>query len=104
MAFVDIRMPPGWDGIETHSQTLGEVGSWISRWFLCTAYFRIIPGKASRPGSAIPTGSSSSKKPFDTVEVLQLANALTEKWRLLQETRSAMDQLEELVGEAHPAS
>ena len=39
------------------------------------------------------------KKPFDTVEVLQLANALTEKWRLLQETRRRMDQLEELVGE-----
>jgi signal transduction histidine kinase len=39
------------------------------------------------------------KKPFDNIEVLQLANALTEKWRLFQQAKLRMDQLEELVGE-----
>jgi signal transduction histidine kinase len=39
------------------------------------------------------------KKPFDTVEVLQLANALTEKWSLLQQTRKKMNELEDLVTE-----
>ncbi len=37
------------------------------------------------------------KKPFDNVEVLQLANALTEKWRLLQCARLKIDGLEQTV-------
>jgi len=37
------------------------------------------------------------KKPFDAVEVLQLAAALTEKWRLLQQTKLQVEQLEMLV-------
>ena len=37
------------------------------------------------------------KKPFDTMEVLQLANALTEKWRLHQEVGLKLEQLEQLV-------
>src|SRR5260370_24430091 len=36
------------------------------------------------------------KKPFDTVEVLQLANALTEKWRLQQDVRLKLDQSEKV--------
>jgi len=39
------------------------------------------------------------KKPFDTMEVLQMANALTEKWRLLQGAKRRMDELERLVAE-----
>jgi PAS domain S-box-containing protein len=39
------------------------------------------------------------KKPFDTIEVLQLANALTEKWQLLQESKLQLDDLERLVRE-----
>jgi len=37
------------------------------------------------------------KKPFETVEVIQLAHALTEKWRLQQVTKFKMDQLEQVV-------
>jgi signal transduction histidine kinase/ActR/RegA family two-component response regulator len=39
------------------------------------------------------------KKPFDNVEALQLANALTEKWRLTQQVRRRMADLEERVRE-----
>ena len=39
------------------------------------------------------------KKPFDAVEVLQLASALTEKWRLFQQSQLKMDQLEMLVAD-----
>jgi C4-dicarboxylate-specific signal transduction histidine kinase len=39
------------------------------------------------------------KKPFDTVEILQLANALTEKWRLIHEVRKHMTDLERIVRE-----
>ena len=39
------------------------------------------------------------KKPFDTVEVLQLTSALTAKWRLTQEVRRRLDTLEHMVEE-----
>ena len=96
MAFVDIRMPPGWDGIETTAR-IWEADPDLQV-VLCTAY-----SDYSWKNIAARLGSSDRlvilKKPFDAVEVLQLASALTEKWRLLQETRKRMDQLEELVGE-----
>jgi len=37
------------------------------------------------------------KKPFDNIEVLQLAHALTEKWRLRQEAGAQTEQLESHV-------
>ena len=45
------------------------------------------------------------KKPFDSVEVLQLANALTRKWGLTQQARLKLDTLEATLkgGEDGPA-
>jgi PAS domain S-box-containing protein len=37
------------------------------------------------------------KKPFDTIEVLQMAHALTEKWSLLQSSRRNLEDLERTV-------
>jgi hypothetical protein len=37
------------------------------------------------------------KKPFDNIEVLQLANALTEKWRVAEFAQRRMQDLETLV-------
>jgi PAS domain S-box-containing protein len=96
MAFVDVRMPPGWDGIET-SGRLWEVSADLQI-VICTAYsdysWDEMSGKLDCSDRLV-----FLKKPFDTVEVLQLANALTEKWRLHQEARTKLDQLERLVGE-----
>ena len=39
------------------------------------------------------------KKPFDVAEVLQLASAMTEKWRLAREALQRMRDLEGLVRE-----
>src|SRR5205807_1865832 len=39
------------------------------------------------------------KKPFDNIEVLQLANSLTEKWRLYQQAKCRLDDLEKMVQE-----
>ena len=39
------------------------------------------------------------KKPFEAVEVLQLAGALTEKWHLHQEAKGQLERLERLVRE-----
>jgi two-component system cell cycle sensor histidine kinase/response regulator CckA len=96
MAFVDVRMPPGWDGVETISR-LWEVAPDLQA-VICTAY------------SDYSWGSMTSrlkhrdrlvilKKPFDAVEVLQLAAALTEKWRLLQQSKLKLEQLETLVAD-----
>lgn len=96
MAFVDVRMPPGWDGIET-TLKLWEADPDLQI-VICTAY-----SDYSWDDMMQRIGNSDRlvilKKPFDTVEVLQLANALTEKWGLLQLTRKKMDELENLVSD-----
>ena len=95
MAIVDVRMPPGWDGIET-TQKLWEADSDLQV-VICSAYsdysWDEIIGKLGNSDRLL-----FLKKPFDTVEILQLANALTEKWRLIRQVRSQMDHLESIVG------
>ncbi len=96
MAFVDVRMPPGWDGVETAAQ-LWAVSPDLQI-VICTAY-----SDYSWDEMSARLNSSDKllilKKPFDSVEVLQLANALTQKWRLHQEARLQLDTLEKLVQE-----
>jgi hypothetical protein len=41
-------------------------------------------------------------KPFDGIEVLQLAVAMTEKWRLNQQSKLRTDNLEKLVHSLRP--
>jgi CheY-like chemotaxis protein len=82
MAFVDVRMPPGWDGVET-TRRLWELDPNLQV-VLCTAYSDYSWGEmfeklGGRDGLLI------LKKPFDAVEALQLAQALTEKWWLHQQ-------------------
>ncbi|HVU33598.1 MAG TPA: response regulator [Opitutaceae bacterium] len=94
MVFVDVRMPPGWDGIETIERV------WHShpetQFVVCTAY-----SDYSWDQMIAKLGHSDRllilKKPFDTIEVLQLATALTEKWRLMQQERHRVDELEQMV-------
>ncbi len=96
VAFVDMRMPPGWDGIET-TQKMWEVDPCLQV-VICTAYSDHSWDEIIRR-----LGSSDRllllKKPFETVEILQLATALTEKWRLNRQVRCQMDHLESMVGE-----
>lgn len=82
MAFVDVRMPPGWDGVETISR-IWEVSGNLQT-VICTAYSdysweQIIErlGKSDR--------LLILRKPFDPVEVQQLAFNLTEKWSKLRQ-------------------
>jgi diguanylate cyclase (GGDEF)-like protein len=90
LAFVDGRMPPGWDGIETISH-LWEVTPELQV-VLCTAY-------ADYSWSEIQKvlGASDSllilKKPFDNIEVLQMAHAMTRKWELNREVKGRLNKL-----------
>src|SRR6266540_6167772 len=95
MAFVDVRMGPGWDGIETTAK-LWEAYPDLQV-VICTAH-----SDYSWDDMVSKLGHSDRlvilKKPFDNVEVQQLANALTKKWRLLQQAKNQFDDLEKIVG------
>jgi signal transduction histidine kinase len=96
MAFVDMRMPPGWDGLTTISR-LWEVDDAIQI-VICTAY-------SDRNWNEIQTTLTQRdrwlvvKKPFDKIEVLQLAYALTEKWKLARLAKLKMEELEWMVAQ-----
>lgn len=94
MAFVDVRMPPGLDGVET-ARGIWELDPDLQI-VLCTAYSdyswdEMFVKLGHRDGLLI------LKKPFDAVEALQLAHALTEKWGLHQQSRLKMEELERRV-------
>jgi len=79
LAFVDVRMPPGWDGIKT-IQRLWDVDPELLV-VICTAYSDI--GWEDLVGElGVTDRFLVLKKPFDHVEVRQLALAMTEKWRI----------------------
>jgi signal transduction histidine kinase/response regulator of citrate/malate metabolism len=94
MAFVDMRMPPGWDGVETTLE-LWKVAPELQI-VICTAYsdysWDDLLAKIDGSDRLVIL-----KKPFDTIEVLQLANALTAKWNLLQDAKAHAGQLEARV-------
>ncbi|MEQ2005240.1 MAG: response regulator [Limisphaerales bacterium] len=96
LAFVDVRMPPGWDGIETITR-LWQADPNL-QCVICTAYsdysWEEMVGKLGRNDRLLIL-----KKPFDNVEVSQLVVALTEKWSLGRQARSQMRGLESLVSE-----
>lgn len=94
MAFIDFRMPPGWDGIETISR-LWEVAPDLQV-VLCTAYSDYSWQEIT---DRLPSADQLLilKKPFDNIEALQMAKALSEKWCLARQARRNVHVLEEAV-------
>lgn len=94
VAFVDVRMPPGWDGIETISHIWKEFPS--LQIVICTAYSDYSWDEISEA-----VGNTDHvlvlKKPFDNVEVMQMAHALSKKWQLTQIANRQMAELDALV-------
>ena len=93
MAFVDMRMPPGWDGLET-IENIWKVDKEIQI-AICSAH-----SDYSWEQIQERLGGSDRllilKKPFDAIEARQLVHSLTHKWDLERQTKQRMDELEEL--------
>jgi diguanylate cyclase (GGDEF)-like protein/PAS domain S-box-containing protein len=96
MAFIDVRMPPGWDGIET-AERLWDADPGLQI-VLCTAYSdHAWPTVLARLD--VRDRLLILKKPFDPIEVYQFANALTTKWTLARQAAFKMNMLEGAVEE-----
>lgn len=90
VAFVDMRMPPGWDGVETIEHI------WYAdpeiQVVICTAY-------SDHPWEEVSRRIGDADKllilmkPFNSIEVVQLANALTKKWSLARTVKMQLENL-----------
>jgi signal transduction histidine kinase len=91
VVFVDMRMPPGWDGLET-IEHFWAVDPEIQA-VICTAYTdhsweEIIERLGSDDRLLI------LQKPFSSVEVSQLAMSLTTKWNLARQAHQRLQAAE----------
>lgn len=91
VAFVDMRMPPGWDGLET-IEHFWAVDPEIQV-VICTAYtdhsWEDIIQRLGYDDRLLIL-----QKPFSSVEVSQLATALTTKWNLACQARQRLEAAE----------
>lgn len=96
VAFIDMRMPPGWDGLTT-IERLWQVDSHIQV-VICSAYsdsdWREITARLGNPDRLLIL-----KKPFEPIEVLQSAHALAAKWRNERRLHAHIGSLERDVSE-----
>lgn len=90
MAFVDMRMPPGWDGVET-IQKLWELDPDLQV-VICTA-FSDYSWEETVSALGVTDRLLILKKPFDAIEIRQLASALTEKWNARAREKHLIEEL-----------
>jgi diguanylate cyclase (GGDEF)-like protein len=94
LAFIDMRMPPGWDGLET-IEKLWAIDSDVQV-VICSAH-----SDYDWADFIDRLGHSDKllvlKKPFEPIEVLQCASALTRKWQDGQLVRRQVQALEHMV-------
>ena len=94
MAFVDMRMPPGWDGLET-IQRLWAIDPDVQV-VICSAHtdydWTDVVARLGHADKLLVV-----KKPFEPIEVLQCASALTRKWQNEQVLRRQVETLELVV-------
>ncbi|KAF4516373.1 hypothetical protein B566_EDAN000616 [Ephemera danica] len=96
VAFVDMRMPAGWDGLETIERVWAvDPGLQV---VICTAFsdhpWEIIKNRVGRNDRLLIL-----QKPFNGIEVWQLAAALCRKWDLAREVVGRLDELNRRVEE-----
>lgn len=96
MAFVDVRMPPGIDGVQTIKRLWEELPD--LHCILCTAYSDY-DWEDIRRELATSNNLLILKKPFDPIEVLQLVESIADKVELAQASRQYRAKLERQVKE-----
>jgi diguanylate cyclase (GGDEF)-like protein len=91
VAFVDMRMPPGWDGLET-IENLWKVDPDIQV-VVCSAYtdydWLELLSRLGHSDKLIVI-----KKPFEPIEILQAASALSRKWQNARALKRQVETLE----------
>ena len=96
LVFMDVRMPPGWDGIETIDR-IWQRHPFIEM-VICTAYsdyaWDDIVKKLGKTDKLL-----FLTKPFDAVTVKQMALTLTKKWNLGKQARNYIEDLEREVAQ-----
>jgi diguanylate cyclase (GGDEF)-like protein len=94
MAFVDMRMPPGWDGLET-IERLWAIDPDVQI-VICSAHsdydWTDVVARLNNSDKLLVV-----KKPFEAIEVMQCANALTRKWQNERIVRREVETLEQVV-------
>jgi diguanylate cyclase len=94
LAFVDMRMPPGWDGLETIEHLWGLDQD--LQVVICSAHsdydWRDVIDRLGHSDKLLVL-----KKPFEPIEVLQCVSALTRKWRDQRVVRRQLQTLEQMV-------
>ncbi|MFS2069511.1 putative bifunctional diguanylate cyclase/phosphodiesterase [Pseudomonas sp. CT11-2] len=94
MAFTDMRMPPGWDGLETIERLWkADPNLQIA---LCTA-FSDYTWEAMAERLEFGDQLLVLKKPFDSLEIRQMASALTWKWQMAQDAAMKVLSLEQTI-------
>jgi diguanylate cyclase len=94
IAFVDMRMPPGWDGLETIERL------WAAdpavQVVICSAHsdydWKDFVARLGHTDKLLVL-----KKPFEPIEVMQCASALTRKWEHERVLRRQVESLEQVV-------
>lgn len=101
LAFVDVRMPPGWDGVETIAR-MWEADPDL-QCVICTAF-----ADYSWDEMIAKLGRSDRllilKKPFDPIEACQIASTMTEKWSTTRRERARLDEVKQAEQEARAYS
>ena len=94
IAFVDMRMPPGIDGVETIAN-MWHADPELQA-VICTAYsdrsWEQIIHRLGRTDQLLVV-----KKPFEVIEVCQIASSLSRKWSLKRQTDLQMEEMTRLV-------
>ena len=101
IAIVDVRMPPGWDGVETIERL------WAAdpnlEIVICSAYsdysWRDIVSRLGQRDQFLVL-----RKPFDAIEIRQLAITLTDKSLLKEAQTRQLSELQELVDHCSAAT
>jgi CheY-like chemotaxis protein len=94
VVFIDMRMPPGWDGVRT-AKEIRKIDA-LTQIVIVTAY-----SDASVTSIVEQVGFTDRllylKKPFDSEEILQLSDSLSMRWNLETKVKGLALLLEELI-------